>query len=439
MNGISGETNLLTFNLYGLPEFFSYSILLGISFALIGKKQEISLRFWRSGWLIILVHSAFFLLFSGSTVYDVLTAGSLILASQFFILAAYYQGQKTAPFSQIKWPVILSGISNVIFSSLATVAGLAPNQSISQFTYLFAVIAAFSSMWLAMTDKAGDKQWHHKLSIGLVLAAQIILYVTIQSFGFDMASIWQLCWSYLAVAYFFIRQAPRLSMGVMFVALSFVLWGLVFPVAELMSIYAQAAFSNVESGVWNLPKFLAAASMILVLLENRMDLIIHLATHDELTGLPNRRLFNDRFDQVVSRAKRNHTGFALIVIDLNDFKHANDTYGHQVGDALLKEVSNRFSQVLRDTDTIARTGGDEFTVIIEQASDRQHVDIVKEKLIKSLQDTMVFDHTPYHASASFGSAIFPEDGLTQTQLLTIADRRMYEDKPKTQHISVIYA
>jgi len=419
---------LLTFNFYGLPEFFSYCILLGISFALIGKKQEISLKFWRTGWVIILIHSAFFLLFSGSTIYDILTSASLILASQFFILAAYYQGNKTIPFSQIKWPVIIFGIANTIFSSLVTIVALTPSKDFQQLTYLFALITFFSTLWLAAFDKSADEQWYRPLSIFLVIATHVILFLIINSFGYDMAGTWQLCWCYLAVAYFFLRQTPRITMGVLFITLSFILWGLVFPTAELMDIYAHEVLSHVESGVWNLPKFLAAASMILILLEQRMSLIIHLATHDDLTGLPNRRLFNDRFDQIVSRSKRNNSGFALIVIDLNCFKYVNDTFGHQIGDELLKEVSRRFSSALRDTDTIARTGGDEFTVIIEEARDSHSSDIVKDKLNKSLDSPIILANRPYQASASLGSAAYPEDGQTQSQLLTIADNRMYSNK-----------
>jgi diguanylate cyclase (GGDEF)-like protein len=193
-------------------------------------------------------------------------------------------------------------------------------------------------------------------------------------------------------------------------------------------IYAPDVSNHVESGVWNLPKFLAAASMILILLEERVSSAIHLASHDQLTGLPNRRLYADRFDQAVASATRNRLQFGSLIVDLDEFKQVNDTLGHFAGDELLKAVSARFRSVLRRVDTLARTGGDEFTIILDGIHGASDADRVSEALQKCLEAPIYLGNQPYYASASVGSAVYPDDGLTQTNLQAVADARMYACK-----------
>jgi diguanylate cyclase (GGDEF)-like protein len=220
------------------------------------------------------------------------------------------------------------------------------------------------------------------------------------------------------------------TLGLVFTALSFVLWGLVFPVYSLLLIYAPEISNHIESEVWNLPKFLAAASMILALLEERIVSATHLATHDELTGLANRRLYIDRVEQAVANAVRNRAKFGFIIIDLDKFKLVNDTLGHLAGDELLKAVSDRFRSVLRRVDTLARTGGDEFTVVVEGVRSVEEVELVGEALQKSLESAIVLSVGPYRASASVGSALYPNDGTTLTLLQAVADERMYDCKER---------
>lgn len=203
-------------------------------------------------------------------------------------------------------------------------------------------------------------------------------------------------------------------------------------------IYSPAILNHIESEVWNLPKFLAAASMILMLLEERVVGATHLATHDELTGLPNRRLYVDRFERAVTRAARDGSGFGFLVIDLNRFKLVNDVLGHQAGDDVLKAVSDRFRAVLRSVDTLARTGGDEFTVILDGVSTLADAEAIGKALQKSLEAPIMLGEGPYYASASVGAANYPGDGLTQTQLHAVADERMYAGKEQYRVESAKY-
>ena len=418
----------MNFNFYGLPEFVSYGILLGISLVLIRQKQESRLRYWLAGWLLILLHAGIFMLLPQTFPFDVLARGTLALAGQVFVLAAYYQGHATIDSSRLIFRVGLSGALNLTFAvASAAYAELRPaDQQVWPF-YLLTALGAASTLWLATADSAGAP-WHPRVSMVLAVMVYALQAWALHTYGLAMASQWLMCWTYLAVAYFFLRQSPKLTMGVAFIALSFVLWGLVFPVYSLLILHAPTISGHIEAEVWNLPKFLAAASMILVLLEERVVQATHLAAHDELTGLPNRRLYADRFEQAVALAARDGSGFGFLVIDLNRFKLVNDTLGHQAGDDVLKGVSERFRGVLRGIDTLARTGGDEFTVILNGITNLLDAEAVGDALRKSLDAPIILAEGPYHASASIGAAVYPGDGLTPIQLLAVADQRMYAGK-----------
>jgi diguanylate cyclase (GGDEF)-like protein len=152
-----------------------------------------------------------------------------------------------------------------------------------------------------------------------------------------------------------------------------------------------------------------------------------LALYDHLTGLPNRRLLNDRFRQLVAQAKRQHVGFHLIYIDLNNFKQINDTLGHNTGDKVLKEIACRLESHVRSSDTIARIGGDEFIVLSEVTDSSPPPSDMIEKLSDVIMRPMA-DLNGLIVQASFGSAHYDTHGTTLTALLSHADHHMYIDK-----------
>jgi diguanylate cyclase (GGDEF)-like protein len=415
-------------NFYGLPEFIAYSMLLGISYNLIRQKQEERLKYWLIGWDLILVHSAIFMLLPPTYPFDVLARGTLIVAGQSFILAAFYQEPTTTDRADLMARMGLTSAINLIFTvASAAYADLYPNDLHPAGFYVLIAAGAASAIWLAAVYRPRS-EWHFSLSVALAVVVYAVQAWLLHAYSVAMASQWLMCWTYLAVAYFFLGRGAKLTMGVIFTALSFVLWGLVFPVYSLLMIYAPDVSAHVESGVWNLPKFLAAASMILILLEERVSSAIHLASHDQLTGLPNRRLYVDRFEQAVANAVRNRAQFGSLIVDLDNFKQVNDTLGHQAGDELLKAVSARFRSALRRADTLARTGGDEFTIILDGIHGAADADKVSDALGQCLDAPILLQDRPYFASASVGAAIYPDDGLTQTRLQAVADARMYACK-----------
>lgn len=154
----------------------------------------------------------------------------------------------------------------------------------------------------------------------------------------------------------------------------------------------------------------------------------YLATHDSLTGLPNRLLFADRFQQAVSRAQRSGEKVAVICLDLNKFKSVNDTFGHPAGDKALIEVANRLSSSLRGSDTCARIGGDEFGFIADNIKTTNDVIKVMEKLSQSLFKELDSISGKIIITASMGASLFPDHGTDLETLLMAADKALYQVK-----------
>jgi diguanylate cyclase (GGDEF)-like protein/PAS domain S-box-containing protein len=154
-----------------------------------------------------------------------------------------------------------------------------------------------------------------------------------------------------------------------------------------------------------------------------------MAMHDDLTGLPNRRLFHDRLDTALARAQRHQEGLSLLFIDLNRFKQVNDRYGHTCGDLLLQQVTRRFASCLRATDTLARLGGDEFVVLLENIALPSDAEQVMEKIHLALAAPVELGKgSPHQVSVSIGIAHYPEHGENRPALMSHADKSMYAAK-----------
>lgn len=153
-----------------------------------------------------------------------------------------------------------------------------------------------------------------------------------------------------------------------------------------------------------------------------------LAHHDTLTKLPNRHQFMEKLEYAIVQAHRSGQRLAVMFIDLNGFKQVNDTYGHHMGDELLKGVAGRLKQQVRDADTLARIGGDEFVILMPSVTGREGVETLIDRISTELEPPFAIEEQSLKSSASFGYALFPEDGQTAAELLKIADHKMYREK-----------
>jgi diguanylate cyclase (GGDEF)-like protein/PAS domain S-box-containing protein len=173
--------------------------------------------------------------------------------------------------------------------------------------------------------------------------------------------------------------------------------------------------------------------------KNFEEALQHRATHDDLTGLPNRFFLMDRFNSALQHAKRNRSHIAVLFIDLDNFKRVNDSFGHSAGDQLLIQVSERLKNCLRPNDTIARNGGDEFTIIITDLPNYDSALSVLSKLHHTVDNPVHVEGTDIYASFSTGVAIYPEDGDCMEDLLKHADIAMYQAKNSTANQYRFYA
>ena len=238
---------------------------------------------------------------------------------------------------------------------------------------------------------------------------------------------WNLCAVYVIATINFYRRLPRRSTGRLAIVTGFCIWSFFFFLHPFIVTYRT--YADIASHIWNMQKSLISIGMILVMLEEQVSCNRWLALHDELTGLPNRRSFEDRLTAALERCRRERSSLALFMLDLDGFKHINDTYGHQAGDQLLRHVANSLRDRIDGFDTLARLGGDEFTLLTScEAGKARSVEQLRDSIRETIEEPFIFDGNNLSVSASIGIAIFPEDADDATRLLRIADLRMYSVK-----------
>jgi diguanylate cyclase (GGDEF)-like protein len=164
----------------------------------------------------------------------------------------------------------------------------------------------------------------------------------------------------------------------------------------------------------------------------------HLAHHDVLTALPNRTLYMDRLGQQIRVAKRENKELAVLFVDLDRFKPVNDRYGHNVGDLVLKEVADRLADSVRSADTVARIGGDEFTVIVGAMEHADDARVVAEKIRDEVCRPIEVQGVAHQLGASIGVSLFPQDGEDADALTSRADMAMYAAKTSGRNTICYY-
>ena len=169
------------------------------------------------------------------------------------------------------------------------------------------------------------------------------------------------------------------------------------------------------------------------------DYIAHLAQHDALTGLPTRTLLHDRLQMAMERSRRNKTVMALLMIDLDNFKRVNDLHGHAAGDELLVTVAKRLEHTVRKSDTVARMGGDEFVVLLEELKSAAHAERVAQKLVDALSAPIRVGGESLPMSASVGLCLYPDGGRDAETLLKNADVAMYHAKSEGRAVYRVFS
>ncbi len=274
---------------------------------------------------------------------------------------------------------------------------------------------------------------HLRRAWWLVLV-QVVLWGSVWGFAsnhlFRDTAYFPLFLLYLSVAVVFGMSLPRKSLGRLTILTSFTIWSLVFLVHAWVSNHPQ--FTEFTSSIWDWQKFFVTIGMVLVMLERQVASNEWYAHHDQLTGLPNRRLFEEKLEEALLKAHRTGTRIAIAMMDLDGFKAVNDSHGHEAGDHLLKHIAGGLRQAVRLTDTLARLGGDEFILVatglpIDLPSD-QIAKMVSERLHDTLRRPFHAGGMSYSIGASVGVAVYPDDATDEMHLRRLADLRMYQQK-----------
>jgi diguanylate cyclase (GGDEF)-like protein/PAS domain S-box-containing protein len=194
---------------------------------------------------------------------------------------------------------------------------------------------------------------------------------------------------------------------------------------------AELGWSRI-AGKGQTPRAITCVVRDITVRQQAEEALTRQALHDGLTGLPNRVLFDDRLQSAVARARRDGLPLSVLLLDLNRFKQANDTYGHQAGDLVLQEVGRRLQRILRETDTVARLGGDEFAIVLP-GTGAEGAELVARRIVDAIADPIVADGLALDVGTSIGIALFGPDGEDPQALLERADAAMYIAKRAPEH------
>jgi diguanylate cyclase (GGDEF)-like protein/PAS domain S-box-containing protein len=196
---------------------------------------------------------------------------------------------------------------------------------------------------------------------------------------------------------------------------------------------AEAAIEDSAAPIHNRRGQVTGAVMVfhdVSMARAQSDKMAYLAQHDTLTDLPNRGLLSDRLDRAITLAHRHNKTLALLYLDLDRFKHINDSLGHAVGDRLLRAVAQRLNDCVRASDTVSRQGGDEFVILLSELVRVQDAAVCAEKILQAVQLPYIIDVHELHITASIGIVVYPTDGIESEALLQNADFAMYEAKDR---------
>jgi diguanylate cyclase len=421
-NSSTLETGLLDWST--LPDLGAVA-LLTVAFGSVARRgRTLVSQIWLIAWMMIALHFTA-LIFSSlpgipGTVAQVVALNALAWAGGLFMWACVPYRNRTSS----RWMLVTLVTTNTLYITL--------NTTFPQLSWALVTAAIlFGTCPLLLALIALRRGFTHPLRwVTVTLYAGLSVFLLLFQFrvpnGQDLAFNAVIFIVYIGAAAHFWFAFRRTTAGPIVTVSGFVAWACVFLVAPLMEAYFPHI--HVQSEVWNLPKYVVAVGMILLLLEDQIEHNKYLALHDDLTGLPNRRLFQDRLAIAVERARRTGSRAALLLIDLDEFKQVNDTAGHHVGDLLLKRVSQLFLGRVRRSDTVARTGGDEFSVILEDPITREDAERVGHLLTRLLDELHDLDGHTVQIGASVGVGMYPEDACDAASLCIAADLNMYAEK-----------
>jgi diguanylate cyclase (GGDEF)-like protein len=396
-----------------LPDLSALAILVVILFLLRRRHPQEQADIWLLGLFITLVEAVAHTFYAQdgppNRILHVIVMAGYLLAGLVF---TWSSGEQPLSRRVRLLYVVLNGLPLL---AINTLYGLHLHTEVVYFPFVAAglVIGGVTSLYLR-------KSWR---LAGLYVCGWLAMGILIHRGGFREAVYWSLCCVYTIAALNFMRRLPRKSTGRLAILTGFFIWALCFLVHPWIVPYR--AYADIASHVWNMQKSLISIGMILVMLEEQVSTNRWLALHDELTGLPNRRSFEDRLCGALNRSRRASSSLAVVMLDLNGFKRINDSLGHHAGDQVLREIAMNLRERVRTVEMLARLGGDEFTMIVSNLNEDRALDSLLADVRAAIETPLSIDGHSMIVTASLGVAMYPDDASDAAKLLRIADQRMY--------------
>ncbi|MBS1801141.1 MAG: GGDEF domain-containing protein [Acidobacteria bacterium] len=416
-------------NIQLLPDLAAMATLLTILYFLRRRHRQEDVGLWITGMLFIFLEAIAHVFYMSSgprhIPAHVVALDSYLAAGMIFLWAA----SKSLFPRRAALTYLL--INAVPFAAVQTIYALdvrkaGPYRMIAACGLVLGLMAPFLA---ARSLKIGKAWW--------LVALQFGVWGLVWTFGstamYRDAVYIPLFVIYFTVAVLFQFSLPRKSLGKVAIVMGFAVWALVFLLHSWVS--NRPEYIPVAAEVWDWQKFLVTIGMLLVMLERQVTSNEWLALHDQLTGLPNRRRFEERLARSIRHSQGNGTRTAVMMIDLDGFKAINDSQGHDTGDLLLQQIAHGLRHAIRSGDTLARLGGDEFIIVAgDLPIDTPVAQIVKActaRIDEALRKPFTIAGQKLAVSGSVGVAVFPDDAADEVLLRRLADQRMYEQKRGT--------
>lgn len=401
------------------------SVLLLIFAWILHKQRRGQTQFWFMAWLFLVIPTALGYISAISPE----TTGTVLLCSTELAGALFIASLSTLSDHPLR-PWLLT-LAVAVPAALFTVAGeVAVRHPLLPALLGAAALASIVALEFVQHGRRAVYGWTAIAVAALICAATGL---AIAQHDYSYAQRILVSSLFLIAGCLYIRKFPRFSLGVLIAACGLFSWGAALFLDS--GTLPAAATSDASNGLLVIAKYLVAIGMIVTVLEEQIEearvysqQLAHQANHDGLTALPNRVLLQDRLNQALARCRRSKSMMAVFSIDLDRFKLVNDSFGHRVGDMYLKEVAQRLASRVRDGDTLARTGGDEFTAVLENVRSPEDASNVARALLETLQKPLLLEGSKHVASASIGVALYPFDGNDSDSLRRAADQAMIRAK-----------
>jgi len=412
-----------------IPDLMAMPIMMGLLHSMRNRQQKLDTRSWLFALGFIFLAQVSLLLHGHSHLQLTLVLTGELLAGLAF---ASYQGNSNS-FREFDLTYLAAnGLGLLVLECLYGFGAQGPAP------YLAALAGCLVVLVLSTRWRGQEVPRAALFGGGLALLAipALLGHVAMVAYGV-------LTGVYAYAAWNFRSRLPAKTVGKLAILISMTLLALCY--ATHPWVLQHLEYESLAEQLWRMQKYFVCVGMLLVLVENQAARNQYLAMHDQLTGIPNRRMLDTTLKGEIEWAQRGGGRLTLTMIDLNGFKQVNDTHGHLAGDHVLHEVAKRLRHHLRATELVARMGGDEFVVVTRAAVSEDAVQALEVSLRKWIREPIDWDGKRLWIDGSMGSAKFPDDVARWSDdvaqdpaeklagaLLRIADMRMYAHKPSSR-------